>query len=1037
MADTETIFSQYITSISSKFSHTETSEYGYRTDFENLLKEVFASENITRFDHDAKTKQGNKPDFVVVKNDVPLLYIETKDIGVSLDKVEKSEQMARYFGYANLVLTDYVEFRFYRDGLPYGDPIQIAEYDKRNRTITPYSENYDYLKKTLVDFVKSHKEPIKSGQHLAKIMGGKGQRIRDNIRDILASESGKKTELMNVYQTLKRLLVHDLTTDSFADMYAQTLVYGLFVARFYDNSLSSFSRQEARDLIPSSNPFLGHFFDHIAGRNFEKRLSYIVDELCNVFSHANVAELMEQHFKSVSKKGAHRGQDQVIHFYEDFLKEYDEDLRKRMGAYYTPLPVVQFIVRSVDYLLEKEFGLNGGLASTEKTDDGLHKVQILDPAVGTGTFMSDVIGKIYTRIKDAGQKGRWPAYVHHELLPRIYGFELMMAPYTIAHLKLSMALKETGFLYFNETRTGKARLGIYLTNSLEEVNQQPDLLAFDFGASIAEEAKEAAKIKNDKPIMVVIGNPPYSGESSNKDYSGHDVYKVEPGGKEKLKERNSKWINDDYVKFIRFAESMVEKNGEGIVAMITAHGYIDNPTFRGMRWHLMKTFDEIYVLDLHGNSNKKESAPDGGPDENVFDIRTGVAIIFAIKGKSDNNDLASIHKADLYGKRNDKFEFLDKKDVSKVKYVQINPVEPNYEWVDRDEKALSEYNKGFSIDELFPVNVLGYQTHRDNFAVSIKRNSLTQRLIDFEDTSLSDTQIISKYDLNVKSWDISASREEYKRNYSEQDIQRTLYRPFDFRFVVLNKAICDRPRNEILQNVVGKENICLLVSRQQATVGFHHTFLTNLPANDCVMSTTSREANQVFPLYLYGEEETKSPNLNLEIVEKIESIVDKTEPEEIFDYVYAVLHSPSYREKYNEFLRIDFPRVPYPKNKDTFKKLVKLGQELRELHLLESSKVNNFITTYPVAGTDVVEKPTYKDGNVYINDEQYFGNVPEVAWNFWIGGYQPARKWLKYRKGQQLTNEDIEHYQKIMVALVETDRLMKEIDKVKIYLHSK
>src|SRR3989344_5175124 len=276
-------FDNYIQSVSSKFSHETTSEYGYRTDFENLLKDVFASIKVSRFDHDAKAKQGNKPDFVAIKDDVPLLYIETKDVGVLLDKVEKSDQMSRYFGYANLLLTNYVEFRFYRNGLAYGEPIKIAEYDIKNRTITPKQENYEYLANTLLDFTKSYKEPIKSGKHLAKIMGGKGQRIRDNIKEILASETGKGSELMNVYETIKRLLVHDLNTDSFADMYAQTLVYGLFVARFYDDSPDTFTRQEARDLIPASNPLLRHFFDHIVGPNFDKRLEYIVDELCEVF----------------------------------------------------------------------------------------------------------------------------------------------------------------------------------------------------------------------------------------------------------------------------------------------------------------------------------------------------------------------------------------------------------------------------------------------------------------------------------------------------------------------------------------------------------------------------------------------------------------------------------------------------------------------------------------------------------------------------------------------------------------------------------
>ena len=491
----QNIFDNYIQSISSKFSHAETSEMGYRADFEILLKGIFESINVKRVDHDPKARQGNKPDFIVINKDVPILYIEAKDIGVSLDKVEKSKQMARYFGYTNLVLTDYLEFRFYRNGLPYEEPIKIASYNLKNRIITPLSQNYEQAAKTLLDFTQSQKEPIKSGKHLSRIMGGKAQRIRDNIRHFLISDSAQNKELIHIYKAIKKMLVHDLTIDTFSDMYAQTLVYGLFVARYYDDSPDTFSRQEARDLVPASNPFLQHFFDHIAGPNFDKRLSYIVDELCLVFQHADTKKLIEEYMGNA---------DPVIHFYEDFLKEYDPALRKKMGAYYTPLPVVKFIIRSVDYILQKEFNLPNGLADTSKLPNNKHRVQILDPAVGTGTFISATIRTIYERLKKQGQVGRWPSYVHNDLLPRLHGFELMMAPYTIAHLKLSLAFKKTGFWKFHR------RLGIYLTNSLEQSEAQQNLLSFGFAESIAEEAREADKIKRETPIMVVIGNPPYS-----------------------------------------------------------------------------------------------------------------------------------------------------------------------------------------------------------------------------------------------------------------------------------------------------------------------------------------------------------------------------------------------------------------------------------------------------------------------------------------------------------------------------------------------
>ena len=975
---TKDIFSDYINSVTVKYSYDETTEMGYRADFEMLLKGIFESVNIRRFDHDAKAKEGNRPDFVVKKGDIPVLYIETKDIGTSLDKIEKSEQMSRYFGYANLVLTDYVEFRFYRNGLSYGEPIKIAQYEKSAHRITPFPNNYEYLAKTLVDFSQSHKEPIRSGKHLAKIMGGKGQRIRDNIREIFVLQQAKSTELMSVYETLKKLLVHDLTVDAFADMYAQTLVYGLFVARFYDTSLESFSRQEARELIPASNPFLGHFFDHISGRSFEKRLSYIVDELCEVFSHANVADLMQKHFEVSTKKGIQRGQDQVIHFYEDFLKEYDDELRKKMGAYYTPLPVVQFIVRSIDYLLEKEFNLVGGLANTSKTVSGVHKVQILDPAVGTGTFISDVIGKIYARMLQSGQKGRWPSYVHHDLLPRLYGFELMMAPYTIAHLKLSLALKETGFFYFNETRAGKARLGIYLTNSLEEVNNQPELLAFDFGASIAEEAKEASKIKNERPIMVVVGNPPYSVSSSNK---GEWITNLTKAYKESLNERNIQPLSDDYIKFIRFAEHFIEKNGTGIVAMITNNSFLDGIIHRQMRKHLLETFDDIYVLDLHGNSKKKETTSNGEIDENVFDIQQGVSINIFIRKIEKKSGLGAIHHSELFGTREVKFDYLNSTNFEEIKWTTLDYDKSYYFFVPKDFRLESEYSKGFKIDELFTINTSGIKTHHDS------------ELVNFQP-------------------------------FEADTNQSYLYRPFDIRYVDYDLKKVVRPRYSVAKNML-LDNLSIITTRQLSTYNFQHALVSKNIADMCSISLQTKETGYMFPLYIYLDSGSRSPNLNKDILQKMVSIVGTVSPEDIFDYVYASLYSPNYRDKYKEFLKIDFPRIPYPKDATVFHKLVAFGSELRQLHLFESSKANSYTTNYLVAGSDTVERTIYEDGSVYINNTQCFGGVSKIAWELYIGGYQPAQKWLKDRKGRILTNTEIDHYQKIITILTETHKIMQ------------
>lgn len=1022
-------FENYIQSISSKFSHDETSEMGYRTDFEILIKGIFESINVRRIDHDAKARQGNKPDFIVLNHDVPILYIEAKDIGVSLDKIEKSEQMVRYYGYANLVLTDYVEFRFYRNGIRYEEPIKIANYGIKNRTIAPIPENYERVAKILVDFTQSHKEPIRSANHLAKIMGGKGQRIRDNVRQFLSSDSDRNKELLRIYETLRKQLVHDLTQFAFADMYAQTLVYGLFTARFFDETSSTFSRQEARDLIPKSNPLLRHFFDHIAGSDFDERLEYIVNELCEVFVHADIPELMKEYIQDSLWEKSNISQDPVIHFYEDFLKEYDPELRRKMGAYYTPLPVVQFIVRTVDDILKKEFNLARGLADTAKNPSGLHKVQILDPAVGTGTFISKVIRSIYESIIKSGQKGTWPAYVQNDLLPRLYGFELMMTPYTIAHLKLSLAFKETGFKYFNNKR-----LGVYLTNTLEESSPQQDLFAgLGFSNSIAEEAREASKIKNEKPIMVVLGNPPYSGISSNETKYANSLvegYKVEPGGQQKLQERKH-WLNDDYVKFIAFAERMIEKTGEGIVAMITAHGYIDNPTFRGMRWHLRNTFDKIYVIDLHGNSNKKETSPDGGKDENVFDIKTGVAIIVGIKKQKSVKDkkLAQVYQADFFGTRKIKFETLDTASVESIKWNSI--LESADLWK-VEGKGKNDYQKGFSVTELFSISNTGVCSQRDEIAINNSFEGMKKTLDDF--LYLSESEIRNKYKLKKdgRDWTVKTAKEDVVNFDANSELIRKIdYRPFDTRYTFFtrkSRGFLAYPRGDVFKHLE-KDNISILVNKAvKNKTGFHHILVSkNLP--DLHLFETANASIYASPLYLYAEQGEKVPNLKKDIWEEIDRIVGQTTPENILDYIYAVLHSPSYREKYKEFLKIDFPRVPYPKDKNTFKRLVKLGSELRSLHLLESPKVNKFITTYPVAGSDVVEKPVYRNGNVFINGNQYFGKVSESAWNFYIGGYQPAQKWLRDRKDRVLTNTDIEHYQKMIIVLTETNRIMKEIDK--------
>jgi predicted helicase len=708
--------------------------------------------------------------------------------------------------------------------------------------------------------------------------------------------------------------------------------------------------------------------------------------------------------------------------------------------------------------------------------------------------LAEVIKHIHKKFE--GQQGIWSNYVEQHLLPRLNGFELLMASYAMAHLKLDLLLTETGF-----TPTSNQRFRVYLTNSLEEHHQDTGTL---FANWLSSEANEANHIKRDTPVMCVIGNPPYSGESANKGEWIMDLmedYKKEPGGKEKLKEQNSKFINDDYVKFLRYGQHFIEKNGSGVLAFINPHGFLDNPTFRGMRWHLLKTYDKIYTIDLHGNSKKKETAPDGSVDQNVFDIMQGVSInIFVKTGKKKPNDLGQIFHYDLFGKREFKYEFLEKNNLNSISFTTIPNKEPMFYMVQKDFEAEEIYRKGFALNEVYKINSLGLLTKKDEFITAFDKKIIEEKLYDFIDESLTDEQLSSKFRLKLKDkdkWNLKESRLNIQKNGIKQErLILQNYRCFDERWIYYDGDFVARLNTKVLHNV-NNDSLAIISTRQLAGNDFYHIFISNKKSDQCFISNKTKEGCQVFPLYLYPEPNPSStagqalqqsidhpdtskrtPNLNPQIVQQIaeqlgldfvpdhETIPEKYSidvppkplgspfvrpgnwgyhhcftPLDLLDYIYAVLHSPTYREKYKEFLKIDFPRVPYPKDQTTFWQLVNLGGQLRELHLLESPKVEQYITQYPIDGDNVVGTPKYVpipkneetgvlQGNVYINDTQFFANVPLTAWKFYIGGYQPAQKWLKDRKDRKLGFEDIHHYQKIIVALTETDRLMKAIAKM-------
>ena len=762
----------------------------------------------------------------------------------------------------------------------------------------------------------------------------------------------------------------------------------MFAARLHDNTPGDFSRAEAANLIPKTNPFLRKVFQQIAGYDLDERIAWIVDDLVSAFAATDMEKIMQGFGKSTQQT------DPMLHFYEDFLLQYDPAAKKQCGVYYTPQPVVEFIVRAVDDILRTEFNLPMGLADTSKVEIEqeieqdlkhrkekklVHRVQVLDPATGTGTFLAETVRQIKRDL--GGQMGAWPSYVPEHLLPRLHGFELMMAPYTIAHLKLDM---EIGI-------PAQQRLKVFLTNSLEEADKEAGTL---FGNYLAQEANEASHIKQSAPVMIVMGNPPYSGESQNKSewiMKLMEDYKKEPGGISPLKERNPKWINDDYCKFIRLGQYYVDRNKEGVLAYICNNGFLDNPTFRGMRWNLLHSFDKIYIINLHGNSLKKETCPDGSKDENVFDIMVGTSInIFVKTGKKKN--LAEVYYLDLYGERKNKYEFLSLNKIDTMDFQKIDYGEPFYFFVPKDSKGEKEYMNGFKINDLCSVNSMGVTTGHDKELVSFSPFS---------------------YSTNTRYY----------------------YRPFDTLWLNYDLNQVVRPRESIMRNLQ-KENIALCLIKVNSSVdGLFKAFVTKGITDKTILS--SKDNTSVFPLYIYPEEgsidTSRRPNLDEKIWAQINTAIGKeATPEDIFDYIYGVLHSPAYRAKYKEFLKVDFPRIPYPKDQDEFEHFRSFGNQLRELHLMHN--VPESPVTFPNAGSmqvDALRWEWNKDdgysGNVYINETQCFEGVPAEAWDFYIGGYQPAQKWLKDRKGRTLSFDDIEHYRKIISILIETSRLMKEV----------
>ncbi|MCT7531407.1 type ISP restriction/modification enzyme [Aliarcobacter cryaerophilus] len=1039
----------YIENINRLFTTGNAREHSYRGDLQDLLNKIIDDKDIVVTNEPARIVNVGAPDYSITKKDIPIGYIEAKDINKPLNSKDYTEQFDRYKNALdNLIITDYMDFWFYKSG-ELTNKIKIAKIE--DDKIVAVEENFLLFINNIKSFTTQISQTITSPSKLAKMMAGKARLLQNVIERAIKSEdeSDANNSLREQLEVFKATLIHDITPESFADIYAQTIAYGMFAARLHDETMDTFSRQEAVFLIPKSNPFLRGLFNYVSGAECDDRIIWIIDSLAEIFLATDVKKLLD----GFSQKSGMN--DPIIHFYETFLSEYNPALRKSRGVWYTPQAVVNFIVRACDEVLKVEFDLSDGLSDETKikikvddinsgyTKSGqkikkeleVHKVQILDPATGTGTFLAETI----KFIKKDFWGGSWSSYVEEHLIPRLNGFELLMASYAMAHLKLDLLLLETGYKPSKEQK----RFNIFLTNSLEEHHESSGNL---FASYLANESKEADRVKKDVPVMVVMGNPPYAVSSSNKNEWIHNLI---ADYKKDLNERKIN-LDDDYIKFIRYGQHYIEKNGEGILAYISNNSFIDGITHRQMRKSLLGCFDKIYILDLHGNAKKKEVSPDGSKDENVFDIMQGVSINIFIKKKQKSKKLADVYHYDLYGKRDFKYEFLSENNLKSVNWNKLEYAEPNYFFVKKDFTDIKDYEKGFKLDQLFIINNSGVSTDRD----SLFLEDNTEILIDRIKNLLS-----SEYTLEFKNKFNVCDSSGYPllkrisgKVFNENLIINYHYRPFDFKKIYFDNTIISRPAKEVTKHI--NNNNLLLIIPRQVNADFHHIFVSKLICDSNITSSARLfGAGRLFPLYLYPDENSltneRTPNLNLEIVKEIEEklalkfvnekIEDSTTfaPIDILDYIYAVLHSPSYREKYKEFLKIDFPRVPYPKP-ETFWQLVSLGGKLRSLHLLEDTSLDERIIDIKGEGELLIKNSLNKKDFIIedekvelrLNDEVSVINIPLVAWEFYIGGYQPAQKWLKDRVGRVLSRADMKHYNRIINALCKTDLIMKKIDEV-------
>lgn len=999
---------------------------------ERFTKEYFKKEISAVAEQSSKNyeKGVGFPDITIKENDFTLGYIEVKLPTDNIDDKKFKEQFDRYKGsLENIIFTNLKIW-------------QLWQWDKEGNAKIAKEIIFDYASPKEEEFLKLFGAFIgfrmvqaTTAKQLAVNLAKRTKLLASLLTEILEDETQNKL-LLETKEAFKTTLLHDIDDKSFTNLIAETFTYSLFIAKlehFERGKQDELTLTTAVDYIPRTIPVLNDLYQ--LAQNLSKQIFDIKESVELILKELNncaIEKIRNSFYKENSSN------EPILYFYETFLKEYDKETKKKRGAYYTPKPVVDFIVKSVDALLMETFGLKDGMMTPS--------VKLLDPATGTGTFLASSIELVKKKIDKKYailnlEKQQFITEVANHILHNFYGFEFMIAPYTVAHLKLTLLLKTLGFdfeMTKNDSDSDNDRFKVYLANTLDDPNKEPNSL---FGFShISEESKKAKAVKNQKDIIAIIGNPPYSVSSQNpsRDESRKNLtwigskiesYKNFEG--KKLEEKNPKSLQDDYVKFIRFAQYQIDIKGNGVIGYIVPHGFLDNPTFRYMRKSLLKSFSKIYILDLHGNDNKKEVAEDGSKDENVFDIKQGVCIALFVK--EANQKPCEVYHGELYGKREDKFDSLQ---TQSFRELCTNKLTPNGEmcyFVPRNKD--NEYAKFLGLTEIFKIYNTGIKTENDKVVIQKSLEKLNAVKNDLG--IMSEDAFLKKYaTYNKRDWEFSKA----KKDVEEAAAIRVAYRLFDDYWTFYTgktKGFIGYPRHDLNRHFFKKENIGLVFKRQ-AKQDFTYIFVTDKITESCLFESAYAN-NVIAPLHLYSEnsdslfEEDKSTNFtdNFKAYQK-EHLSGFTD-EQIFFYMYGLLYAPSYRKRYNEFLKTDFPRIDFGYNIAT---LSKLGEELTQLHLL-SHPIFEEQDTWPlhVKGEDYTihfarKADIYKDGKLYLNENTYISGVSEEVFKFMIGGYQVLDKWLSDRKNTTLSLEELMHYLKIIVSLKETIRVMNEIDEV-------